>query len=119
MRSRALPCLREVWRGAHWRLYAVRGARPLASLPARMTHVGADGVTLAAPRPATVACACAGRPTGRSSAAAAASARDRRLDARARAPSRDARGSRIALRAAPDRATAARAARTLSRATGR
>jgi hypothetical protein len=45
-----LPFLRPVWRGAHWRLYAVQGARPLISAPAQLVAVGADGATLAVPR---------------------------------------------------------------------
>ncbi|HUN77765.1 MAG TPA: hypothetical protein VMU32_02475 [Solirubrobacteraceae bacterium] len=45
-----LPYLREVWRGRHWRLFAVRGATPLAQAPARMVGVGADSFTLRAPR---------------------------------------------------------------------
>jgi hypothetical protein len=48
--ARGLPYLHEVWRSAHWRLYAVRGAPPLASPPAVLTGVGADSFTLAAPR---------------------------------------------------------------------
>jgi hypothetical protein len=48
--ARGLPYLHEVWRSAHWRLYAVRGALPLASPPAVLTGVGADSFTLAAPR---------------------------------------------------------------------
>jgi hypothetical protein len=49
--ARGLPYLREVWRGAHWRLFAVVGAPPLAAGPAVLTGVGADSFTLAAPRP--------------------------------------------------------------------
>jgi|HubBroStandDraft_6_1064221.scaffolds.fasta_scaffold08222_2 hypothetical protein len=48
--ARGLPYLREVWRSAHWRLYAVRGAPPLATPPAVLTGVGADSFTLTAPR---------------------------------------------------------------------
>jgi hypothetical protein len=48
---RGLPFLREAWRSAHWRLFAVRGARPLVSPPARLTRLWADSVSLAVPRP--------------------------------------------------------------------
>ncbi|HWX45328.1 MAG TPA: hypothetical protein VNY52_08395 [Solirubrobacteraceae bacterium] len=48
---RGLPYLHEVWRSAHWRLYAVRGAPALAQPPARLASVGADSFTLVAPRP--------------------------------------------------------------------
>jgi hypothetical protein len=48
---RGLPYLREVWRSAHWRLFAVADAPPLATAPATLTGVGADTFTLAAPRP--------------------------------------------------------------------
>jgi hypothetical protein len=43
------PYLREVWRSAHWRLFAVAGAPALAQPPALLTAVGADSFTLAAP----------------------------------------------------------------------
>ncbi|MGH2903293.1 MAG: hypothetical protein ACRDK7_06890 [Solirubrobacteraceae bacterium] len=49
--ARGLPYLREVWSSAHWRLYAVRDATPLAQRPAKLTSVGADSFTLSAPRP--------------------------------------------------------------------
>ncbi len=49
--ARGLPYLREVWRSPHWRLFAVAGAPALATAPARLTAVGADSFTLAAPRP--------------------------------------------------------------------
>jgi hypothetical protein len=48
--ARGLPYLRAVWRSAHWRLFAVRGAPPLATPPAVLTGVGADSFTLTAPR---------------------------------------------------------------------
>ena len=47
--ERGLPYLREVWRTAHWRLFAVRGASALAQSPAVVTNVGADSFTLRAP----------------------------------------------------------------------
>ena len=43
--------LREVWRSAHWRLFAVLGSRPLAEPPAVLTQLGTDSFTLVAPRP--------------------------------------------------------------------
>jgi len=45
--------LREVWRSAHWRLFAVLGARPLAQPPAVLTQLGHDSFTLQAPRAGT------------------------------------------------------------------
>ena len=41
-----LPYLREVWRGAHWRVLAVRRPRPLAE--GAVATLSADGVTLRA-----------------------------------------------------------------------
>ena len=52
--ARGLPYLRQVWRGAHWRLYAVERAAPLADPPARVLAAGTDSLTLAAARPAAV-----------------------------------------------------------------
>jgi hypothetical protein len=49
-----LPYLRRVWRGAHWRLYAVDRPAPLADPPARVVRAGTDALTLAVPRPAAV-----------------------------------------------------------------
>jgi hypothetical protein len=43
--------LREVWRSAHWRLFAVLGAGALAEPPALLTQLGSDSFTLSAPRP--------------------------------------------------------------------
>jgi hypothetical protein len=45
--------LREVWRSAHWRLFAVRGAQPLAQPPAQLTQLDSDSFTLSAPRAGT------------------------------------------------------------------
>jgi hypothetical protein len=42
--------LREVWRSAHWRLFVVLGAQPLAQPPAMMTSLGSDSFTIAVPR---------------------------------------------------------------------
>jgi hypothetical protein len=44
--------LRPVWRDRHWRVFAVRGARPLAA-GARVTGLGTQDFELAAARPAT------------------------------------------------------------------
>jgi hypothetical protein len=41
--------LREVWRSAHWRLFAVRQASPLATAPATLAGVGHDSFSLHAP----------------------------------------------------------------------
>ncbi len=46
-----IPYLREVWRSAHWRLFAVLGATPLASPPGVLRSVSSDSLTLYAPRP--------------------------------------------------------------------
>jgi hypothetical protein len=48
-----LPFLKEVFSSAHWRVYAVRGAQPLASGPGRLTAIDDDGFTLWATRPGT------------------------------------------------------------------
>jgi len=45
-----VPGLREVWRDAHWRVFAVAHARPLAAGAARVTALDTAGVTLAARR---------------------------------------------------------------------
>lgn len=50
---RGLPYLRPVWRDRHWRVYAVRGAAPLAD-GARVTELAPDRVRLAAERPGRV-----------------------------------------------------------------
>jgi hypothetical protein len=42
--------LHEVWRSAHWRLFAVRGAAPLAQAPAVLASLGSDSFTLRLPR---------------------------------------------------------------------
>jgi hypothetical protein len=43
--------LHEVWRSAHWRLFAVRDPAPLASPPARLVQAGTEDFTLIAPAP--------------------------------------------------------------------
>ncbi len=45
------PYLREVWHSAHWRLFAVLGARALAQAPAVVTAASSDSLTLYTPRP--------------------------------------------------------------------
>jgi ABC-type amino acid transport system permease subunit len=45
--------LAEVWHSRHWRLFAVRGAAPLAQAPAVLRSVGHDSFTLLAPRAGT------------------------------------------------------------------
>jgi hypothetical protein len=49
-----LPYLREVWHDAHWRVYEVAGARPLASGAARATALEPERVRLTATRAGTV-----------------------------------------------------------------
>lgn len=46
-----LPYLREVFAGAHWRVYRVLGAEPLVSGPARITRIAPDGFDLLAAAP--------------------------------------------------------------------
>lgn len=41
------PYLRLLWRSADWRVYAVAGAAPLATAPARMTAMSSGGFALA------------------------------------------------------------------------
>jgi hypothetical protein len=48
--TQAGAILREVWHSAHWRLFAVPDARPLAEAPAVLTQLGGDSFTLAVPR---------------------------------------------------------------------
>jgi len=48
-----VPGLREVWRSAHWRLFAVEAATPLAQAPAVMSAAGTDSFTLTVPRAGT------------------------------------------------------------------
>ena len=43
--------LREIWHAAHWRLFAVLGATPLAQAPAVLTSASTDSFTLSEPRP--------------------------------------------------------------------
>jgi hypothetical protein len=44
------PFLREVWSSAHWRLFAVRHATPLAQPPSSLSALSGDSLTLSAPR---------------------------------------------------------------------
>ena len=52
--ARARPYLREVWHDAHWRVFAVAGARPLAGGAARVTAIEPERVRLTASRPGLV-----------------------------------------------------------------
>jgi hypothetical protein len=45
-----LAYLKEVFSSAHWRIYAVQGATPLASGPGRLTRLGHDSFTVQASR---------------------------------------------------------------------
>jgi hypothetical protein len=45
--------LGEVWHSAHWKLFAVRGATPLAQRPSFVTQLGSDSFTLRASRAGT------------------------------------------------------------------
>jgi len=49
-----VPGLRLVWRGAHWRVYAVLGAPGLVSGPARLVGSAGDHVTISATAPGVV-----------------------------------------------------------------
>jgi hypothetical protein len=49
LRRGALPFAHEIWRSAHWRLFAVSGATALAQAPAVLTQLGSDSFTLRAP----------------------------------------------------------------------
>jgi hypothetical protein len=53
LRGGGTSYLREIWRSAHWRLFAVFGATPLAQPPATLTSATTDSFTLAEPRPAS------------------------------------------------------------------
>jgi hypothetical protein len=53
--ARGLPYLREAWRSAHWRLFAVAGAPALAQPPALLSAIDADSFTLRVPRPGSYA----------------------------------------------------------------
>ena len=49
-----VPYLHEVWHDAHWRVFEVAGARPLASGAARVTAIDAGRVRLTADRTGAV-----------------------------------------------------------------
>ncbi|WP_205696010.1 hypothetical protein [Conexibacter sp. SYSU D00693] len=51
---RGTPYLREVWRDAHWRVFAVRGATPLVAGPGRLLALEPDAMALRASRPGTL-----------------------------------------------------------------
>jgi hypothetical protein len=53
VRAGQVPGLREIWRGAHWRLYRVIGAVRLAAPPLRVTSTGVDRLGLTSARPAS------------------------------------------------------------------
>lgn len=53
VRAGRVAGLREIWRSAHWRLFAVTAPRPLADRPAVLERVGRDSFTLRAPRAGT------------------------------------------------------------------
>jgi hypothetical protein len=55
VRDRAAPYLHEVFRDAHWRVFAVDRPAPLAGGGARVTALDADRVDLEVPRAGTVA----------------------------------------------------------------
>jgi hypothetical protein len=44
-----LPYLSEVWRDAHWRLYAVASPQPIVAAPATLVAYSADSLTIDAP----------------------------------------------------------------------
>jgi len=48
--GRAPSYLREIWRSAHWRLFAVLNPQPLVGAPASMTALSTDSFTVSAPR---------------------------------------------------------------------
>jgi hypothetical protein len=49
LRSGPPAYLREIWRSAHWRLFAVLDAAALATPPSTLTQLGSDSFTLRAP----------------------------------------------------------------------
>jgi hypothetical protein len=51
LRGGGLSYLREIWTSAHWRLFAVLGAAPLAQAPAVLTSANTNSFTLSEPRP--------------------------------------------------------------------
>lgn len=52
--DRGLPYLNLVWHSAHWRVYAVRNATPIAQGDARLTQLGPNWLELTAQRPGTI-----------------------------------------------------------------
>jgi hypothetical protein len=46
-----LPYLHQVWRSAHWRVYRVQGAVPLAEGPGRLTELSVDRMVLQVSHP--------------------------------------------------------------------
>jgi hypothetical protein len=53
LRDAPPPYLHEIWRSAHWRLFAVLGARALSPPPTALTQLGEDSFTLRTPRAGT------------------------------------------------------------------
>jgi hypothetical protein len=53
LRSGRASYLHEIWRSAHWRLFSVADAAPLASPPGILDSAGSDSFTLYAPRAGT------------------------------------------------------------------
>jgi hypothetical protein len=49
--GRPPPYVHEVWRSAHWRLFAVGEGEPLAQPPSVLTQLASDSFTLRAPAP--------------------------------------------------------------------
>lgn len=49
--SAGLPYLREVWRSAHWRLFAVRDPTPMVSAGGELLTLGVQSFSLRAPAP--------------------------------------------------------------------
>ncbi|MFP5363841.1 MAG: hypothetical protein ACLGI5_14045 [Thermoleophilia bacterium] len=52
--AQGLPYLREVWRGEHWRVYAVRDRKPLADAGARARFGPGAAITLHSARPGEI-----------------------------------------------------------------
>jgi hypothetical protein len=50
-----LPYLTEVWRDAHWRLYAVADPQPIVAAPATLSDYTAASLTIDAPAPGDIA----------------------------------------------------------------
>ncbi len=64
--EKGLPYLQKVYSNAHWRVFRVRGATPLASGPGRLTRLAYDSFKLHARHAGASWCGCTTPPTGRS-----------------------------------------------------